>query len=168
MPPSTAARHRSPRSSKKSAASVAELEAHLGFWLRFVSNHVSAQFQKLVEANGVSLSEWVALRQLYKSGEATAGELIDALGMTKGAISKLISRLQEKGLAARALVDGDGRAQQIVLTRAGRALVPRLAALADQNDELFFGHMDAAQRDALMSGMRDLVRFHGLKQVPVD
>jgi len=167
MPLATLPR-RSTKASKGRSVPVAELEDHLGFWLRFVSNHVSGRFQKLVEAQGVSLSEWVALRQLYKSGDASAGDLIEALGMTKGAISKVISRLQDKGLAARAAVDGDGRAQQIVLTRAGQALVPRLAALADENEERFFGRLEAAQRDALMSAMRDLVRFHELKQVPVE
>ena len=36
----------------------------------------------------------------------------------------------------------------LTLTRAGRALVPRLAALADANDEHFFGHLGAAERQA--------------------
>ena len=77
------------------------LDAHLGFWLRFVSNHVSARFQKLLEAQGTTLTEWVALRTLFDKPHTTHAELIDALGMTKGAASKVISRLEEKGLALR-------------------------------------------------------------------
>ena len=38
------------------------LEAHVGYWLRFVSNHVSQAFRRKVEARGVSVSEWVAMR----------------------------------------------------------------------------------------------------------
>ena len=139
----------------------------MGFWLRFVSNYVSAGFQRLVEAHGVSVSEWVALRQLYGVGEATAAELMDALGMTKGAVSKIITRLQHKGLVSRATVDADRRAQQIVLSSAGRKLVPRLARLADANDEAFFGHLDPAVREQLARAMQDLVRTHELKQIPV-
>lgn len=30
------------------------LEAHLGFWLRFVSNHVSARFQQQLEEKGLA------------------------------------------------------------------------------------------------------------------
>lgn len=146
---------------------VSHLESHLGFWLRFVSNHVSGSFARLMEQNGVSVSEWVALRQLYDAGEASAAQLMDALGMTKGAVSKIVTRLEQKGLAYREGSAADGRAQVIVLTRSGSALVPKLAALADQNDELFFSALNGQQRRALMQMMQQLVRVHELKQLPV-
>lgn len=148
--------------------SVSPLEAHLGFWLRFVSNHVSLQFQKLVEANGVTVSEWVALRLLYGSSAATPVDLMDALGMTKGAISKIVTRLEKKSLLARATSISDRRAQVLVLTDAGRELVPRLAQLADQNDDAFFGHMPAEQRAAVMAAMQQVVAVHKLKMMPVE
>lgn len=145
----------------------APLEAHLGFWLRFVSNHVSARFQKLLEAEGVSLTEWVALRTLLKPEGTSHGQLIHALGMTKGAASKVISRLQDKGLAERWLADGRSREQVLVLTTEGRALVPRLAALADANDHRFFGHLGRTERAGLMAVMQGLVEHHQLKAVPI-
>ncbi len=157
-----------PRSRRVAPAAVSPLESHLGFWLRFVSNHVSGQFKRVVEANGVSVSEWVALRQLYNVGEASAAELMDALGMTKGAVSKIVTRLQDKGLVTRVAVDADRRAQQIVLSSAGSKLVPKLARLADDNDNVFFGHLDPVLRAQLSSAMQDIVRTHQLKQLPVE
>jgi DNA-binding MarR family transcriptional regulator len=147
-------------------APAAPLEAHLGFWLRFVSNHVSARFEALLEERGVTVTEWVALRTLLDQSEASHAALIRALGMTKGAASKVVSRLEEKGLARRRQVDGRGREQLLVLTPKGRALVPRLAGLADDNDEHFFGHLGAARRDAAMKLMQSLVKHHQLKEVP--
>ena len=146
--------------------SAAPLEAHLGFWLRFVSNHVSTRFQALLEARGVSVTEWVALRTLLAQRETSHAALITALGMTKGAASKVISRLEEKGLAQRQLAEGRAREQVLVLTAQGRALVPRLAALADANDAHFFGHLPAPERQALMDTMQALVQHHQLKEVP--
>ena len=146
--------------------SAAPLEAHLGFWLRFVSNHVSTRFQALLEARGVSVTEWVALRTLLTQRETSHAALITALGMTKGAASKVISRLEEKGLAQRQLAEGRAREQVLVLTAQGRALVPRLAALADANDEHFFGHLPAHERQTLMDTMQALVQHHQLKEVP--
>ena len=35
-----------PQAAHPNSVSVSELEAHLGYWLRFVSNHVSHSFQK--------------------------------------------------------------------------------------------------------------------------
>ena len=142
------------------------LEAHLGFWLRFVSNHVSQRFQQLLEAQGVTVTEWVALRTLLKQGEGSHASLIDALGMTKGAASKVISRLEEKGLAQRQWAEGSAREQLLALTAKGKALVPKLARLADENDQHFFGHLPAAERQALVDAMHSLVQHHQLKQIP--
>lgn len=151
---------------KKKPPLPSALESHLGFWLRFVSNHVSIGFQQRLEARGVSVTEWVALRTLWAQNATTHAELIQALGMTKGAASKLVSRLQEKGLAQRQLADGGARAQCLVLTAAGRSLVPKLAGAADANDEHFFGHLPAKQRRALMQAMQALVQHHQLKDLP--
>lgn len=152
--------------SSSSAHQAAPLEAHLGFWLRFVSNHVSQGFQKRLEAQEVSITEWVALRTLFDRTETTHAALIEALGMTKGAASKVISRLEQKGLAQRQTAHGSAREQQLCLTEAGAALVPRLAALADANEEHFFGHLSGAERAALMAVMQGLVKHHQLKEIP--
>lgn len=142
------------------------LEAHLGFWLRFVSNHVSIRFQQLLEAEGVTVTEWMALRTLWSQAETTHAELIQVLGMTKGAASKVISRLEEKGLAERQLVDGRAREQSLRLTAAGKSMVPQLAALADANDGHFFGHLAPEERQALVEAMQALVQHHQLKDLP--
>jgi DNA-binding MarR family transcriptional regulator len=134
--------------------------------LRFVSNHVSSRFQQLLEDKGVTVTEWVALRTLWSRDETTHAELIRALGMTKGAASKVVSRLEEKGLAGRQLADGRAREQSLSLTTAGKDLVPLLASLADANDAHFFGHLPAAERDALNEAMKALVQHHQLKEIP--
>ncbi|MBS0429732.1 MAG: winged helix-turn-helix transcriptional regulator [Proteobacteria bacterium] len=149
-------------------ASASALDSHLGFWMRLLSNHISERFRHEVEAHGVSVTEWVALRTLFDGRVGTHQTLIDALGMTKGAASKVVSRLEEKGLAERRGAGGDRRAQQLALTAAGRRLVPRLAALADGNDAHFFDVLPAAQRDALLTTLKQLVQAHGLKDVPLD
>ena len=151
---------------RKQQTTPSPLEAHLGFWLRFVSNHVSVRFQQLLEEKGVTVTEWVALRTLWSHVETTHAELIQALGLTKGAASKVVSRLEEKGLAGRKLADGRAREQGLVLTVAGRALVPQLAALADANDAHFFGHLPVAERKALTRAMKDLVQHHQLRDIP--
>ncbi len=142
------------------------LEAHLGFWLRFVSNHVSSRFSKLLESKDISVTEWVAMRALYGSPQLNHAELIEALGMTKGATSKVISRLEGKRLAERQSAAEGSREQAVRLTRKGLRLVPELSALADENDAFFFGHLADTQRLKLMKLMKDLVQHHQLKRFP--
>ncbi len=153
---------------QKTKIAPSPLEAHLGFWLRFVSNHVSIRFQQLLEERGVTVTEWVALRTLWSQDETTHAALIQALGLTKGAASKVVSRLEEKGLAVRQLAEGRAREQSLRLTAAGKSLVPKLATLADANDTHFFGHLSVRERRALTQAMQALVQHHELKDIPTD
>lgn len=159
-----------PSQRKRSSAPprVSALESHLGYWLRFVSNHVSHAFRRKVEACGVTVSEWVVLREIYRLGRTTPGALAQGIGMTKGAVSKLLDRLEGKRLIGRAVLEHDRRHQEIALAPSGRTLVPRLARLADENDEEFFGALPREDRAELMRMMQQLVSHHGLKTVPVD
>ncbi len=147
---------------------VNPLTAHLGYWLRFVSNHVSYAFRRKLEAEGVTVAEWVVLRELLCTGQTVPSAVADRLGMTRGAISKLVDRLVEKGLVERTASETDRRSHWIALTPAGSALVPRLAQLADENDAEFFGHLDAEQRGQLLEILQELVVHHGLKTIPID
>ncbi|MFZ6180277.1 MarR family winged helix-turn-helix transcriptional regulator [Nannocystis pusilla] len=147
---------------------VSGLQAHLGYWLRLVSNQVSHAFRLKVEAEGVSVSEWVVLRELYRLGSGSPGTLVKSLGMTKGAVSKLIDRLEDKGLATRSPSEVDLRQQAVALTAAGQALVPRLARLADANDHEFFGQLPPPVRDELLRVLQQLARTHHLTSAPID
>lgn len=170
--PSRPSRPARPRAASSAAAQRAAapspLDAHLGFWLRFLSNHVSARFQQALEAEGVTVSEWVALRTLWEREATRHADLIQALGITKGAASKLVSRLEEKGLATRRTAGDGAREQWLLPTAAGRRLLPRLAALADANDDHWFGALDVDDRQALMRTLQALVRHHGLHDLPTD
>lgn len=147
---------------------ISGLEDHVGYWLRFVSNHVSHAFKQKVEAQGVTVAEWVLMREMHQQGAANPSQLADGLGMTRGAISKLVERLCTKGLVERSVSSDDRRYQSVVLTVAGTKLVPVLAGLADQNDHEFFGELDAKQRTNLVGILRDIVQRNGWKETPVD
>ena len=144
------------------------LEDHLGYWLRFVSNHVSQAFARKVEARGVTVAEWVLMREMFERDTAAPSELAERIGMTRGAISKLADRLIAKSLITRTQSKDDARYQALALTKKGRVLVPSLATLADENDAEFFGHLDKGAREGLAKVMRDIIAHHGLKTTPVD
>ncbi len=90
------------------------------------------------------------------------------MGMTRGAITKLVDRLEGQGLLRRAADPSDGRAQHLTLTDAGRALVPRLAAAADDNDAAYFGALSPEARRTLESALRAIVADHGLDGPPLE
>ena len=72
---------------KKAKFDVSDLKSHIGFWMRIVSNNVSHSFARRLESSGVTVAEWVVLREMY-GGDATTtpGKIAELTGLTKGAI----------------------------------------------------------------------------------
>ncbi|WP_024276633.1 MarR family transcriptional regulator [Xanthobacter sp. 126] len=148
--------------------SVSELTDHTGFRMRMVSNAVSQAFARKVEAEGVTVAEWVFLRALYNTAPMPPSVLAGSMGMTRGAISKLADRLLEKGLIERTDNPSDKRAHSLSLSAEGKAKVPVLAALADENDAAFFGVLTPAEHRQLDLILTVLAERRGLRAAPVD
>ena len=152
---------------KQQKINASELTTHIGYWMRIVSNNVSYSFAVKIEASGVTVAEWVILREMYGGDDTTSPSVIAKLtGLTRGAVSKLITRLLEKGLVSRKESSADRRYQDIELTRKGISLVPKLAALADENDEEFFSCLSKAERTQLKTLLQKIVRKDQFQTVP--
>jgi len=150
-------------------SAVSPLKAHIGFWMRLVSNQVSHSFARKLEATGVTVAEWVVLREM-SGGEATTSPstVAELTGLSRGAVSKLIERLLRKGYVARKDSSGDRRRQEIRLTASAVALVPRLAQLADENDEAFFGVISREERHALRTILIRIADLNHFSRPPIE
>lgn len=152
----------------RTRSTLPTLDAHLGYWLRRVSNEVSGAFARGLQAEGISAAEWVALRLLHGETKRTPGDLAALTGMTRGAVSKVLDKLEAKAFVTRVRNPEDNRVQWLSLTRSGQRLVPKLAALADRNDGYFFGCLSAEEQTSLRKLLEKLTEFHRLGEVPVD
>jgi DNA-binding MarR family transcriptional regulator len=133
-----------------------------------VSNAVSQSFARAVEAEGVTVAEWVFLRVLFDVERITPSLLAERIGMTKGAVSKLAERLEAKALIERDFNPTDKRSQTLALKPAGRELVPRLAALADENDKAFFRALSPGEKRLLQQLLQTIISERQLTNVPTD
>jgi DNA-binding MarR family transcriptional regulator len=147
---------------------ISTLESHTGYWLRLVSNHVSHAFRLKVEARGVTVAEWVVMRALFEDKDVNPSQLAKSLGLSRGAVSKLVDRLAAKGFVACRSEKRDRRYQVVNLTASGRTLVPGLATLADQNDREFFGHLVAKELTVLVAILKGIAHRREMKGVPVE
>jgi DNA-binding MarR family transcriptional regulator len=121
-----------------------------------------------VEAEGITVAEWVFLRVLYDVECTTPSLLAERMGMTNGAVSKLAERLEAKALIKREVNPNDKRSQTLALRTAGRALVPRLAELADENDRVFFRALAPRERRLLQQLLQKIILGRQLTNVPTD
>ncbi len=129
-------------------------ERSLATMLRMAAGRLAVAEAAALRAQGVTAAEAVLLRELHAAGAVAPSVLADRLGMTRGAVTKLVDRLKAKQYLVRAKGRGDGRMQTIALTGAGAKLVPELDAVAADVERAVFARLDAAGRTGLVKGLR--------------
>ena len=91
-----------------------------------LSRAIDRQLKTVFDRHGLEAWEYDVLASLRRSGppyELTAGELLDALMITSGAVTNRIDRLEQRGFVRRIKGADDRRVVRIRLTPAGRAAV---------------------------------------------
>ncbi len=90
--------------------------------------------RKRLDHHGIKLHyrQVQALRLLRVCGAMSAGELARSLGHDSGGMTRLLDRLEERGLLERHADPSDRRSLCIRPTAAGLALGERLAAIGDE------------------------------------
>ncbi|MCU1321446.1 MAG: transcriptional regulator, MarR family [Acidobacteriaceae bacterium] len=150
------------------AQHISDLESHLGYWLRRVSNAVSGAFARALQEKQTSVTEWVLLRELHDRGKAAPGEMADLLGLTRGAVSKIIDKLEAKGWVQTDAKEGDNRYRLLSISRAGRRSLPVLARIADHNDSVYFDCLSTKEKVVLRKLLIKLAEHNRIFDVPTE
>jgi DNA-binding MarR family transcriptional regulator len=145
-----------------------QLESHLGYWLRRVSNAVSGEFARALQQKQTSVAEWVLLRELHERGQTAPGELADSLGLTRGAVSKIVDKLDAKGWIQTEAKEEDSRFRLLSLTRTGRRSLPVLAQIADRNDARYFDCLSAREKSTLRELLVKLTEQNRIHDIPTE
>ncbi len=138
------------------------LEDHLGYWLRCLSNLVSGSFAERLEKHGVSVAQWVVLRTFYDQMKPII--LIEAaklIGVDKSSLSRMIDRLVQKGLIVKSSNDQDLRSTHLALSEEGRDLILKLAKEADANDQSFFQSLSKEEKRNFLKVIQRLLKENG-------
>ena len=104
-----------------------DLSRHLTYRIARLQAKLNAQATDLVKKHGnISLSQWRILAVLSGPNVETQQDVLQAMGLDKGQISRVLKQLQEKNLITLALSETDLRRRHIALTNTGRDLVDAL------------------------------------------
>jgi DNA-binding MarR family transcriptional regulator len=98
---------------------------------RWTTDAVATQ---LVERSGVDIDEpgLRALSVLDRTAPTTAGALTEPLRTSASNVSKILARLERRGLVERARSSGDGRVIVVRLTPRGRRVTARLRRAGEE------------------------------------
>ena len=104
----------------------------VGFMMRRIVGSIVHQVDKRLAAHDLTSAQWGPLLYLQRSGRCAAAELARAIQMDAGALTRLLDRLEKKGLCRRTRSTEDRRVVQVELTAAGEAAIEQVPAVLSE------------------------------------
>ncbi len=123
----------------------------LGLLFRHLRDGMWAWMERELAAAGhdLTFSQFVTIKKLA-AGIASVTDLARAAELNPGAMTRLLDRLEAKGLVTRVADPGDRRALHIHLTEAGTAIWQDIDQCGQRVHDRALADMDDADRDQLM------------------
>jgi DNA-binding MarR family transcriptional regulator len=128
-------------------------KAALGAWLRLarVSQKIDRSAAEHLAAYGLTVAQFDILAQLGRAEGISQQELASRLLVTKGNISQLIGKMEERGLIFRCHV---GRANALYLTEEGKRLRRETVPAEEARIAAHFGALTTPERRELLRLLR--------------
>jgi len=138
-------------------AGAAPLDGNLGFLLGRAATALRTQIEHDLSEFGVTANQFPVLLLVHAGVADRPSEMAAQLGIDRGAVTRLLDRLTEKGLVSRLDDPGDLRAAKVVLTERARTLVPVLTTITTARNEAALAHFGEDERRHLLVMLRRLV-----------
>jgi DNA-binding MarR family transcriptional regulator len=95
-------------------------EDSVGYLMRQILNRVAHEIERQLAHTDLTNAQWIPLFKLYSGQATTVAELARECHLDAGAMTRMLDRLEAKGLCTRVRSETDRRVVNIALTPAGR------------------------------------------------
>lgn len=112
------------------------LSESLGTQVNIIARSMRLALEKHLASAGISPSQWMMLMALGEKDHLVQSELGKILNLDSATITRIIDKLQEKGLLVRNQARDDRRAQVVSLTEAGEKAYHRLSGIGEEVDKI--------------------------------
>ena len=92
----------------------------IGFLMRRIVHEVSGQIERQFDSCGLTNAQWLPLYKLHLGSASTVAELARECQLDTGGMTRLLDRLEAKGLVRRERSSEDRRVVNLELTDEGR------------------------------------------------
>lgn len=106
------------------------MDESLGYLLHQVKGRLSAAIDAELVPLDITWAQWGTLLHIANGSAKTASELCRHMAGDTGSMTRMLDRLEQKGLIRRERSLDDRRIIQLSLTEAGRKLYPKLPPIA--------------------------------------
>ncbi|HXD39623.1 MAG TPA: MarR family transcriptional regulator [Ramlibacter sp.] len=104
-------------------------EESVGYLMRRIITTVSLEVERELEPSGLTNAQWVPLLKLSMGSASTVAELARLCTLDAGGMTRLLDRLETKGLVRRVRSSDDRRVVNLELTEEGRVAAKKIPAV---------------------------------------
>ncbi len=101
----------------------------VGYMMRRIVTTVALEIEHQLEASDLTNAQWVPLLKLYTGRASTVAELARECDLDAGAMTRLLDRIEAKGLCRRVRSEQDRRVVNLELTPAGTDAAKKIPAV---------------------------------------
>jgi DNA-binding MarR family transcriptional regulator len=142
-----------------------DLADYVPYLVNRVGAALVARFSsEALEKHDLSIAMWRVLLILATAGAQRQVDLSDQTSVEVSTLSRLISKLAQKGLVTRARAKNSNREVTIALTRKGSELVSALMPVARHLEQIAISHLSSGELVALKKTLRQI--YQNLTHAP--
>ncbi len=132
------------------------LDAQVGYLLRLASQRHAVIFQKQMEAQNLTPTQFSTLLRIAEEGEVSQNHLGRLAAMDVATVKGVVDRLRAKNLLRSNADPDDKRRSMISLTEEGEAKIPALKRIGAAITEATLDPLKPAERSALIALLRKI------------
>ncbi len=119
--------------------------------IAMVRNLMMSKLDELLKDYDLTGSQYAVIKHIAEGRADTLAKLCDLLQYDKGAMSRILSRMEDKSLITRKPCPNDGRAFRLALTPRGNDLFPQTTPKVDALFEQALTGFSAKEKDAFFT-----------------
>ena len=132
-------------------------EESVGYLMRTILSHVSHAIDVQLAPTGLTSAQWIPMFKLYMGHATTAAELARVCSLDAGATTRMLDRMEAKGLCERKRSEEDRRVVQLALTDAGNEAAAGIPAILSTVQNAYLAGFSQGEFDTLKSMLRRIV-----------
>jgi len=140
-----------------------QLHNSFTFWISRLASVMQEQFNKALDELDVTWPQWMVMNVLAHNLAETPAQIADNLGVDRSAVTRLVDRLEKKGLVERKHDGLDRRSIKVKLTKAGAAMVQALDSSADEHQRKFLSQLPSTEYRAFKGNLQKMLRAGGVE-----
>lgn len=132
-------------------------EESLGALIHHVRLRLTQAIDQRISDLDITAAQWIVLKQLALVEGTTASSMCKCIGCDTGSMTRMLDRLEEKGLIRRERSTTDRRVIQLFVTDSGRTMLPAIVPRVVDSLNSALTDFSADELDSLKSMLRRML-----------